>query len=150
MKTDERDARFDNLLESLEKFDANMDKLRRVNRFLLKAIKEACKSSGKFNIAGYVDIVVCMPIGAVNSMQIEVSFDKGNLQLGKPDWVRIRLLDRGGDEIREGEITSIGLDFVMFNPSPMIDAAAKFCDRLGCLEAFKGKVERFCLMKYKF
>ena len=149
MQTQQRNNRFDTLLESLEKFDANMDKLRRIRSFLMTAIREAWRSSGQINLIDHVDLVVRLPIGAVNVMQVEVSCNANNLRTREDTWVRMRLLDGVGNEIQESTITSAGLNFLMLNPSPMIDAAAKFCEGLGCLEVFKGKVGRFCLIEYK-
>ncbi len=148
MTTEQGDNRFNKLIESLERFDANVDKLRRIKNFLLKAIKEAWKDSGQTNLINHVNLCVRLPIGAVQRMGVEVSFDR-TIPPGRPEWIRMRLIDAAGNEIVEGEITSVTLEFLMMDPSPMIDAAAQFCKGLGCLETFKGKIGRFCLMEYK-
>lgn len=143
MSTQQIDRRFDQLLDSLKEFDEKADKLRRIGNFLRSAIDDAWKSSGQMNLIRYADLVVRMPIGEMNPMLVEISLDQKNLR------ARMRILNGGGNEVTESNITRLGLDFLMGNPSPMIDAAAKFCEGLGCLETFKGKVGRFCLMEYK-
>ena len=153
MSAEKIDGRFDKLLDSLKEFDDKMDKLRRFKNFLVSAIEEAWKRSGQMNLIEHVDLVVRMPIGAVNPMFVEVSFNKHILlNLGSYQRLplRVRLLDDGNNELTEGGITLLGLQFLMMNPSPAIDAAAKFCEGLGCLETFKGRIGRFCLMEYKF
>ena len=152
MSAEKIDSRFDKLLDSLKEFDDKMDKLRRLKNFLVSAIEEAWKRSGRTNLIEHVGLVVRMPIGAVNPMFVEVSFNKHNLLNFESHHLplRMRLLDDGNNELTEGGITLLGLQFLMMNPSPAIDAAAKFCEGLGCLETFKGRIGRFCLMEYKF
>ncbi len=142
MNTQKSDRRFDKLLDSLKEFDEKSDKLRRIGNFLRSAIDDAWKSSAQMNLIRHADLVVRMPIGEMNPMVAEVSLDKKSLR------ARIRIVDGAGNEITESNITHLGLDFLMGNPSPMIDAAAKFCEGLGCLETFKGRIGRFCLMEY--
>ncbi len=136
MATQKKDDRFDKMLDGFNDFNTKLGRLRQGKNFLLKAIKDAWKDSGQSITTKHFMTVVRKPIGDINPMQVEVSFD-GDLNL------QMRLLNDAGNEIRESHITTLGLDMVLMNPSPAIDAAAKFCEELDCLETFKGKIARF-------
>jgi hypothetical protein len=138
MATQKKDDRFDRMLDGFKDFNMKLGRLRQGKNFLLKAIKDAWKASGQSNfLERSHGLIVRKPIGEINPMQVEVLFDP------QEGVLRMRLLNDAGNEITEGNISTLGLDMVLMNPSPAIDAAAKFCEGLGCLESFKGKVARF-------
>lgn len=134
------DFRFNILLRSLERFDELKDDMRRVHNFLESAIERAWRDAGRTNLADYHNLVVSCPIGdPVRRIMVEA-----RVRIDSPKRpFQIRLVDSNGVEISPDMITLDALEILMSNPSPMIDAAAKLCDELGCIEKFKWNVGRF-------
>ena len=141
MATEKSDARFDDMLANFSEFEDKMNKLKRVRHWLVKAIDEACRG---VNRGAHAQLRVDVPIGYAYS-GFEVSICFGYPEHGQETLISLR---QNGEIVPEGGITIQGLRQVFENPSPVLDAAARFCKVLGRYEAFTLQMARFDVTKF--
>ena len=131
------DKRFDELVANFTEYEEKMNKLRRVRTFLVKVIDEASRG---VNRAGRGDARVTVPIGYGKKFQIYICIG------GEGDTV-ISLL-RNGSIVIESQITLNDLREIFENPSPVLDAAFQFCQKLGRNGEFLKQMERFNMFSF--
>jgi hypothetical protein len=132
------DKRFDDLVVNFTEYEEKMNKLRRVRIFLVKVIDEASRG---VNRAGRGDARVTVPIGYGKQFQIYIC-------IGVEGDTVISLL-RNGSIVIESQITLDDLRQIFENPSPVLDAAAQFCQKLGRYEAFLKQMARFNMTAFR-
>src|SRR3989344_7223074 len=125
------DKRFDELVANFTEFEEKMNKLRRVQNFLVKVIDQACSG---VNRAGRGDVWVTVPLGYGRQFQIYIC-------IGCEGDTMIAIL-RHGRIVTESQIALDDLRLIFENPSPVLDAAFQFCQKLGRNQAFLKQMAR--------
>ena len=131
------DNRFEELVANFTEYEEKMNKLWRVRNWLVRAINEACRD---VNRAGCDDFLTVVPLGYGRHFEVFVCIDgQGETMIG---------LRNEGSLVTEGQITLNGVRQIFENPSPMLDAAAQFCAKLGRYEAFTYQMARFNMTRF--
>lgn len=132
------DNRFEELVANFTEYEEKMNKLRRVRNWLVKAIDEACRGVHR---SENTNLIVTVPIGWGKDFQMYIWFGGDQLETNIG-------LKNHGNVVTEGQITLNGLRAIFENPSPVLDAAAQFCNKLGRYEAFTYQMARFNMTKF--
>ena len=133
------DSRFEEALANCAEFDDKLGKFRRIGNTLIKALEEVSRDLSQSVRDG---AVVAVPIGARNHPAYEVV-----VCFGKKSEVEI-LLYNNNTKIPHDQVTLYDLRVIFENPSPILDAAARFSRELGRFDEFRKRMYRFNIMHF--